>query len=146
MSNSLLVLLLEQLKAFTENSLQLAEAAAISGEQGAAMGAACIHADLEKIQRVIHMANNMTEVNSRALEKTINDTHRLDHLASLIEHCPHVEIAFNDDPEDEQLRLGWTIIVEGCERSEINAPVFRECIDKEIMAASRGEWPKHQEE
>lgn len=64
----------------------------------------------------------------------ITDTHRLDYIAALLEHCPHAEIFHNDDKDVDE-PIGWTIRVVGCEKSEITAPTFRECIDAEILAA-----------
>ncbi len=70
--------------------------------------------------------------------KGIADTQRLDYLAALLQHCPHAELIFCDEPDADE-PLGWTIRIEGCEKSEVTAPTFRECIDKEILdAQSKG--------
>lgn len=65
----------------------------------------------------------------------ITDTQRIDYLAALLEHCPHAEIFHNADKDAEE-PIGWTIRVEGCEKSEVTAATFRGCIDAEIIAAA----------
>lgn len=64
----------------------------------------------------------------------ITDTQRIDYLAALLEHCPHAEVFHNGDKHSDE-PLGWTIRVVGCDKSEVTAPTFRECIDAEILAA-----------
>lgn len=74
----------------------------------------------------------------------ITDAQRLTYLESLIKAAPHCEITYNDDPDAEDdmglIPVGFIIRVDGCEVSRVCAPTFRECVDKEILAAQREDW------
>lgn len=58
------------------------------------------------------------------------DTERMDSLQELIRNCPHTEITFSDDPDNEEGACGFMIRVQGCELLEVCAPTLREVIDK----------------
>lgn len=62
-----------------------------------------------------------------------SDAERLAWLAELIQHCPHAEIIYNDDEDDED-PVGFTIRVESCSRMELTAPTLQQAIDLGINA------------
>ena len=75
--------------------------------------------------------------------KEYTDTTRIQYLQDLLTNCPHAEISYNDDPDEEDERgmkpIGWRIYVEGCETIDRVAPTLREVIDLEIAdLESRG--------
>lgn len=67
----------------------------------------------------------------------MSDSKRLDYLQKLLMQCPHTEILFNDDPDQDEPPVGFTIRVEGCEKSETTAQTLRKCVDLDIRKASR---------
>lgn len=52
-------------------------------------------------------------------------------LEKLISHCPHAEFYFTDDP-DEESPLGFSITIEGCEKTQVSGPTLRDAIRAEM--------------
>ena len=57
------------------------------------------------------------------------DCERIDALSELYRECPHAEIHFNDDADQEPWPVGYTIYVAGCDPLMVTKPTFREAID-----------------
>ena len=61
----------------------------------------------------------------------ITDADRINALENLLTNCPHAQLRFNAD-EDADERVGFTVRVEGCQRTEFTAPSLREALDWQV--------------
>jgi hypothetical protein len=55
-------------------------------------------------------------------------------LETLMKHCPHADLTYNDDDDGMDGPHGFSLIVEGCSRLELHAPTLAALIDLGITA------------
>lgn len=65
-----------------------------------------------------------------ASERT--DNARLLWLETLLKHCPHADLTWNDDADEGP--LGWRLLVESCSRLDLRAPTLEALIDLGMKA------------
>lgn len=66
-----------------------------------------------------------------ALAEARKDSAIVDHLERLIKACPHTRFHWTDDA-DEEMPLGFSVTIEGCETSQVSGTTFRECMQAEM--------------
>lgn len=64
------------------------------------------------------------------------DAERLNWLEEMYEHCPHAEVTYSDDP-DEDKPLGYSLHIGGCQPLDAVGSTLRELIDNAQIAAIR---------
>lgn len=65
-------------------------------------------------------------------DENITDSDRIEALESLLTNCPHAQIFYNDDADQDD-PVGWTLRVGGCRTlHEDAAETLRACLDFEV--------------